>query len=123
MRYGFGNPALPGNQGHWWFVVMDATTDFNVGVVTLAYEGGQRHNFIPIEEKNDTLLHLGTVTSLATAQPTLKDSMQALPEGGSQGLSFEVGQDSRLVINYYTITAATSADVAAFAIPATIIDL
>lgn len=120
--WGFGSPLTPANQGYWWFCFLDSGTDFTVGVVTLGYENGTRHNYIPVEEKADVALHTATVTTLATATPINREEMQALPQGGSQGVPAIVGQDSRLVIDYRMITVATAEDAGGFMIPVTIFD-
>jgi hypothetical protein len=121
-RYGFGHPALPDNQGYWWFVIADANVGFCNGIVTLAYESYDRHTYIPIEEKNDVVLNSGIAQpiTIATGKLIDKKQMQALPEGGAQGNPAYVQQFSRLVIDYKAIARSTTEDIADFNIPLTI---
>ena len=120
IRWGFGNPNQNQNQGYWQFCAIDVNVDFSQGVVTLAYENHSRHTYIPIEEKADTMLHGNTVTTMATAMASKdKNSLQALPEGGSTMNPAIVGQDSRLVIDYLTLVAATAVEDCQFNIPIT----
>ncbi len=118
-RWGFGHPALPSAMGYWQFGILDATTDFGIGMVSLNYNDHRRSGAREIASVNDTLLHGTTVTSIATASQVDKNSMQALPEGGLQGNPMMVGQDSYLQIWYTKIVAATAADHVFFTIPVT----
>lgn len=121
-RWGFGHPALPDNQGYWWFALVDANVGFCNGIVTLAYESYDRHTYIPIEQKNDNMLNSGIAQPIVIATAALRDKkqMQALPEGGSQGNAAFVQQFSRLVIDYQAIARSTAEDLADFSIPITI---
>jgi len=121
-RWGAGNPAMPDNQGYWWFAIADADVGFCNGIVTLALESYDRHIYIPIEEKNDVVLNNGIAApiTISTAKFTNKKEMQALPEGGSLGNPAYVQQFSRLVIDYKAITRSTTEDIADFNIPVTI---
>lgn len=123
ITWGFGTPLTPANQGYIWFCIIDEATDFQVGTVLLSHENHSRHNTIPVAEFNDIATHEATVTSLATARTNNKEHLYPLPEGGNKGSGTPlVGQDSRLVIDYTTITAATTADNMGFVIPATVYD-
>lgn len=118
MRWGFGSPLLPDNQGYIFFALIDATTAFCEGFVTLSHENHSRRVRIPVNDRlHDARLHSATNTSIATARLLAKDQMVPLPENQSVP---KVGQDSRLVIDYQTITRATTEDVADFNIPVTV---
>lgn len=120
MRWGFGNPNQPDNQGYIFFAIADAGTDISHGIVHLGYENHGRRIYIPIEDFDDARSHSTTATSIATLRVLDRQSMPALPEGGSGAKPEQVGQDSRLVIDYSMITAATTADIADFNIPVTV---
>lgn len=121
-RWGSGSPAMPENQGYWWFVICDANVGWCNGIVTLAYESYDRHIYIPIEEKNDVTLNSGIAQpiTVATGKLIVKNQMQALPEGGSLLNQAFVQQYSRLVIDYKAILRSTTEDLADFNIPVTI---
>lgn len=120
MRWGFGSAEFAQNQGYIFFAIADAGTDISHGTVTLGYENYGRRQFIPVEDFDDARTHTSTATSIATLRVYDKNSMVALPEGGSAGVPNMVGQDSRLTIDYYMLLAATTADIADFNIPVTI---
>jgi len=121
-RWGSGSPVLPENQGYWWFAIADADVGYCKGIVTLAVESYDRHLYIPIEEKNDVVLHTGIAApiTIATASLIDKKQMQALPEGGSLVNPAFVQQFSRLVIDYKAIARSTAEDIMDFNIPVTI---
>ena len=120
VRWGFGNAALPQNQGYVFFAIADAGTDISQGIVTLGYENHGRRNFIPVEDFDDARTHSVTATSIATLRVLDKNSMVALPEGGNATRPERVGQDSRLTIDYNMIVPATTPDIADWNLPITI---
>jgi len=117
MRWGYGSPALPHNQGYLWFCSLDSATDFQVGVLRLAIANARETKRIIIAEIDDTRLHGTTVTTLATATPLDRNQMIALPEKVEFPL---VGEDSKLQLFYRCITAATAEDNVGFSIPVTV---
>lgn len=117
LAWGYGTPSLPDNQGYLWFAVMKDGTDFSVGLVRLGMENFSRHTYVPVIEMSDTQLHDTDNTDITTARLIDKKSMIALPERPDLPA---IGQDSRLTIDYRTVTASAGADDADFAIPITV---
>lgn len=117
MRWGYGSPATPHNQGYMWFCSLDVAADFQVGKVRLVQANARELVLKTVLEVDDTRLHGTTVTTLATATPTNINEMMALPEKVEFPL---VGEDSLLQIWYRCITAATAEDDIGFSIPATV---
>jgi hypothetical protein len=117
IRWGYGSPALPMNQGYMWFASLDSGTNFQEGVVRLVQANARQTKVLTVLEQADSRLHTATVTTLATATPIDKNDMIALPEK----VEFpRVGEDSLLQIWYRCTTAATTEDAVGFAIPATV---
>ena len=117
MRWGYGSPATPHNQGYMWFCSIDTGTDFQVGKLRIVEDSANLDSQIILAEIDDTRLHLPTVTTLTTATPTSLNDMFALPEK----VEFKkVGEDSKLQLWYRCITAATAEDNVGFSIPVTV---
>lgn len=117
MRWGFGSPATPHNQGYMWFCSIDTNVDFQVGVLRLRQSNARETLVLTVLEADDTRLHLATVTTLTTATPNDINQMMALPEK----VEFpKVGEDSKLQLWYRCVTAATAEDNVGFSIPVTI---
>lgn len=117
MRWGFGNPAYPHNQGYMWFAIADATTDLCSGILRLVQANARETKVFTVVEIDDSRLHTSTVTTIATLTPTSIDDMIALPEK----VQFpRVGEDSLLQLHYSVIARATTEDIAEFSIPATV---
>jgi len=117
LRWGFGSPAYPHNQGYMWFCVLDTNVDFEVGVLRLTQAKSRETVIKTVMEVDDTRLHGATVTTLATATPTNINEMMALPEK----IEFpQVGEDSMLQLWYRCVTAATAEDNLGFSIPITV---
>lgn len=117
VAWGFGSAGLPHNQGYLWFASLDAGTDWDDGVLRLQQANARETNVIVVAEIPDNTLHTATVTSLATARPTDRNDMIALPEKVDKPL---VREDSRLQLTYRLITAATTHDHVGFDIPITV---
>jgi len=116
-RWGFGSPTTPHNQGYMWFCSIDEAADFEVGVLRLVQAKAMETRTWVIGEFDDQSLHLGTVTTLATATPASINEKIALPEK----VDFpKMGEDSLLQLYYRCITAATAEDNVGFSIPVTI---
>lgn len=117
IRWGYGSPATPYNQGYMWFCSIDSGTDFEVGKLRLVQSNARETKVYTLAEIGDSRLHGTTVTTLATATPTSIQEMMALPEK----VEFpKCGEDSKLQLFYACITAATAEDNVGFSIPATI---
>ncbi|MFC1846765.1 hypothetical protein ACFLYS_01735 [Chloroflexota bacterium] len=117
IRWGFGSPAYPHNQGYMWFCILDTNVDFCVGVVRLKQANARETKVFTVAEIDDSRLHGTTVTTLTTATPVNLNEMIALPEK----VEFpKVGEDSMLQLWYSAITRATAEDNAEFSIPISI---
>lgn len=117
IRWGFGSPSLPMNQGYMWFCSLDVNADFQVGKLRLVQANARQTEVKTVLEVDDSRLHTATVTTLATATPLDKNEMIALPEK----VEFpKVGEDSLMQLWYRCITAATTEDDLGFSIPVTI---
>jgi len=117
IRWGFGSPAFPYNQGYMWFVLLDATTAFTTGQMRLTQANARETKVYVVAETDADRLHTTTVTTLITATPTDIATMVALPEK----VEFpKVGEDSKLSIWFAAVTRPAAEDVAEFSIPATV---
>lgn len=117
IRWGFGSPTLPHNQGYMWFASINITVDFQVGVLRLVQANSRQTKVMTVMEADDTRLHAVDNTTLASATPTNINEMLALPEK----VEFpKVGEDSLLQLHYRCITPATAEDAVGFSIPVTI---
>lgn len=117
IRWGFGSPAQPMNQGYMWFASLDSGTDWQIGVLRLVQANARQTKQLTVLEVDDTRLHTNTVTTLATATPLDKNEMIALPEK----VEFpRVGEDSLMQLWYRCVTAATAEDAVGFSIPVTV---
>ncbi len=117
MRWGFGSPAFPYNQGYMWFVLLDAGTGFTTGKVRLNQSNARETKVFTVAEMDMDRLHTTTNTTLVTATPTDINTMLALPEKAEFPL---VGEDSRLAIWVSCVTRPAAEDVGDFSIPVTI---
>ena len=117
IRWGFGSPTTPHNQGYMWFCSIDEGTDIQVGVLRLVQANARETINKTVLEVDDSRLHLAGVTSLLLNTPTSINDMMALPEK----VEFpRVGEDSMLQLFYRCIVAATAEDDCAFSIPVTV---
>lgn len=116
IRWGYGSPAQPYNQGYMWFCSLDSGTDFTIGTIRLQQARARDREPIIVAEIDDTRLHGTTVTTLTTATPVNINEMVALPEKVEFPL---VGEDSLMQIWYLVTTAATAEDNVGFSIPVT----
>ena len=117
IRWGYGSPALPHNQGYMWFCSIDEAANFQIGKLRLVQANARETKVLTVLEIDDTRLHLTTVTSLATATPVDINQMIALPEKVEFPL---IGEDSKLQLFYRCITPATAEDNVGFSIPVTV---
>jgi len=117
IRWGYGSPATPQNQGYLWFAMLDSGTDWSVGTLRLVQQNARRTVKYVVAEMPDSQLHSATVTTIATAALIDKNQMIALPEK----VEFrKVGEDSLIGLEYALVTAATAVDAAGFRIPITV---
>ena len=120
LHWGFGSPGLPHNQGYMWFASLEVTTpSFDVGILRVEQRRARevRGGYV-VAEIPDSSLHTATATSLATATPTNRNEMIALPEKSEFPY---IGEDSLMVLTYALTTPATAAHViVAFQIPITV---
>jgi len=121
LRWGFGSPATPHNQGYMWFCSLNEATDFQVGVLRLTQAKARETVIKYVFESDDTRLHLtGGIAAGETIQeaiPTNINEMMALPEKREFK---RVGEDSMLQLWYRCVTPATAEDAVGFSIPITV---
>jgi len=117
IHWGYGSAALPHNQGYLWFASLNINLDWDVGILRLVQANARETRVMVVAEIPDRALHTTTVTTLATATPTNRNEMIALPEKVEFPL---IGEDSKLILTYALMTAATAHDACGFEIPITI---
>jgi hypothetical protein len=117
MRWGYGSPSQPMNQGYMYFVSLDEGAGFQVGVLRLVQANARETQVYTVKEFNDTRLHGTDSTTSETATVIDKNEMIALPE---QTRFKKVGEDSKLQLFYRCVAVATAEDACAFSIPATV---
>lgn len=117
MRWGFGSPATPHNQGYMWFASLDSGTGFETGKLRLVQAKARETKAYTVLEVDDTRLHTATSTTLTTATPLNINEMVALPEK----VEFpKVREDSLLQLWYRAISVPAAEDDVGFSIPVTI---
>lgn len=117
IRWGYGSPALPHNQGYMWFASLDSGTGFESGKLRIMQANARETRVITVLEVDDSRLHTATSTTLTTAMPTSINDMIALPE---QTQHPKVGEDSLLQLWYRAIAVPAAEDDCGFSIPVTI---
>ena len=117
IAWGFGSAGLPHNQGYMWFASLDVAADWDVGKLRLIQANARETKSYVVASIPDRALHTTTVTTLATATPTNRNEMIALPEKVEFPL---IGEDSLLILKYALFTAATAHDAVGFEIPITV---
>ena len=80
IRWGFGSPATPHNQGYMWFCSLDSGTGFETGMLRLIQTNARETNVKTVLEVDDTQLHLAVNTNLGLATPININEKMALPE-------------------------------------------
>jgi len=116
LRWGFGSPATPHNQGYMWFASLLAGTGFEVGKLRLVQAKARETASFTVMELDDTRLHTATATTLITATPLDINEMIAVPEK----VEFpKVGEDSMLQLWYRCIAVPGAEDAVGFSIPCT----
>lgn len=118
MRWGFGSPAFPDNQGYMWFFSADIAADFQQGSLILAQQDANGRRTEIVLNCDDSQLHLPDPATVVTATPGSRLEKFPLPEKVEFPL---VGEDSRLQIYYDChVAAAAAEDTVAFSIPVTV---
>lgn len=117
IRWGYGSPALPDNQGYLWFAAGLTTTSFDIGMLRIMQENYSGHLQLTVAELPDSSLHSTDYSTVAKATLVDRNQMIAFPEKTEFP---RVGQDSRLVLMYRPDTLVAE-DYAQFSIPITII--
>lgn len=117
MAWGYGSAALQHNQGYMWFACLDLAVNFDVGVLRLVQSNSRETKTFVVAEIPDGRLHSVTVTTLATAKLVDINQMIPLPEKVEYPL---IGEDSKMILTYALITAATAHETVGFDIPVTI---
>lgn len=119
IRWGFGSPAAPQNQGYMWFASLDAGVDFSVGVLRLVQANARQTKVYTVLEVDDISLHAAVAAPTVITSPLLnKNEMVALPEKREFP---KVGEDSLLQLWYYLLVANSgAAGVTNFSIPVTV---
>jgi len=117
IRWGYGDPSQPQNQGYMYFVSLDEASGFQVGVLRLVQANARETKVFTVKELNDTRLHGTDSTTSETATVVNKNEMIALPE---QTRFPKVGEDSKLQLLYRCVAVATAEDACTFSIPATV---
>lgn len=117
MRWGFGSPAFPDNQGYMWFASVDEAAGFQVGNVILAQQDANGRRTEIVLNCDDSQLHLVDFTTLVTATPDSRLQKFPLPEKVEFPL---VGEDSKLQIYYDCFAVPAAEDNVGFSIPVTV---
>ena len=119
IRWGYGSPATPQNQGYMWFYSLDAGVDFSVGSVRLVQANARQTKVLTVLDIDDVRLHAAVAAPTVITAPLInKDEMIALPEKREFP---KVGEDSLLQIWYFLLDPnAGAAGVTNFSIPVTV---
>lgn len=113
IRWGYGTPALPMNQGYIFWCLGSAAA-FNPGFLSLAVQNNPRTDTRIVKRFDQNTLHTAVPTTVITARTIDKNQMIAIPEMGAL-----VGQDSRLQLYFQFIAAALVNINVDFSIPCT----
>lgn len=117
IRFGFGSPNQPMNQGYLWFVSLDEAAGFQTGVLRLVQANARQTKVLTVLEVEDSRLHGVDFTTMETATLIDKNDMIALPEK----VEFpRVGEDSLLQLWYRCIAVPAAEDACGFSVPCTV---
>lgn len=117
IRWGYGSPAFPDNQGYMWFCSLDEGTGFQVGNLILAQTDANGRRTEIVLNVDDSQLHLPINTNLGLATPASRLEKFPLPEKVEFPL---VGEDSKLQLYYESLVVPAAEDSVGFSIPVTI---
>lgn len=115
IRWGYGTPSMPMNQGYCYFVAIDATTAYEEGLLHLCVQNANRTDLRYVKTMDDAMLHAWDAgfTLVLSAQQN-KNQLVAMPEQGPL-----VGQDSRMVLRYLGRVMSGATDSVQFSLPCT----
>jgi len=119
IRWGFGSPATPQNQGYMWFYGLDTGVNFSTGLLRLVQANARQTDVRTVLEVDDTALHAAVAAPTVITAPLLdKNQMIALPEKREFP---KVGEDSLLQLWYFLLVANGGvAGLTNFSIPVTV---
>jgi len=115
VRWGFGSPATPQNQGYMWFGGCSAAA-YIEGKLRLVQANARRTLIKTVAELDDGLLHDDVDYTVPGMRLIDKNTMMALPEKREFQ---KVGEDSMLEL-WYHCTTAVVVTIAGFSIPITV---
>jgi len=117
VRWGFGSPATPMNQGYMWFGACEAAA-YIEGKLRLVQANARRTLIKTVADIDDGQLCNRDGVAYTVAGMTLNDknTMMALPEKREFK---KVGEDSMLEL-WYHCTTAVVVTIAGFSIPITV---
>ena len=116
VRWGFGSPATPMNQGYMWWGFCSAAA-YIQGKLRLIQANARRTKVYAVAELDSGQLHEETgVYTVAAMRQTDKNTMMALPEKREFP---KVGEDSLLQLEYECTTAVV-VTLGSFVIPITV---
>ncbi len=117
IHWGYGSPEFQRNQGFMHFASLDITVGFQEGILRLVQANARETKVLTVLEVPTNGLHTQVNTTLATATPTSREELLALPEKVEFPL---VGEDSLLQLYFRTTLVTTTVDQVGFSIPITI---
>jgi len=115
VRWGFGSTAFEATMGRLHFVAMDVAADFQEMAIRLVVSNSLGLKSRVVAEFPTQRTHLTDPTTLITATPVDKNTMEPLPMKKPW-----VREDSKIQIWGKTISEGTTIDVVDFQIPASI---
>ena len=115
MRWGFGSPATPMNQGYMWFGGCSAAA-YLEGKLRLIQANARRTKIFTVAEMDDNRLHDDVAFTVVGMTLRNKNDMMALPEKREFK---KVGEDSLLQLEYHCTTAVV-VTISSFSIPVTV---
>lgn len=115
VRWGFGSPATPMNQGYMWFGGCSAAA-YLEGKLRLVQANARRTKIFTVAEMDDNRLHDDVAFTVAGMTLRNKNDMMALPEKREFK---KVGEDSLMEL-WYHCTTAVVVTIASFSIPITV---
>ena len=115
LRWGFGSPATPMNQGYMWFGGCSAIA-YIEGKLRLVQANARRTIVKTVAEMDDNRLHDDVAFTVTGMTLRNKNDMMALPEKREFK---KVGEDSLMEL-WYHCTAAVVVTIASFSIPITV---
>lgn len=115
LRWGFGSPATPMNQGYMWLGFSSGAA-YIEGKLRLVQANARQTKVYTVAELDNNQLHNYEAFTLVGMQQNNKNQMMALPEKREFP---KVGEDSLLQL-WYECTTAVVVTVGGFSIPITV---